>query len=152
MPRLFEDFAVGDVFHSARRTITDADVRAFAELTGDRNGIHVDDEVARAGKYGRRIAHGALVFSASIGLLQSDDDGRPEVIAFLGVDRLRFASPVFPGDTVRVRQTIRSLDVVNAEHGLLDTANEVVNQDDVVTASYVAKFLIRRSGGGSTRS
>jgi len=152
MPRCFEELVVGEVYESATRVIADADVRAFAELTGDRSDIHLDDDIARASKYGRRIAHGALIFSTSIGLLVSDDERKPEIIALLGVDKLRFAQPVFPGDVVRVRQTIKSLDVVGTEAGRIESAIEVLNGSNVTTVRYTASFLVRRRPSQSGNS
>lgn len=143
MPRFFEDLSPREVTLSPERIITDADVRAFAELTGDRNPIHLSDEAARQGRFGRRIAHGALVFSVSAGLLQQGEE-RPEVLAFVGVERLRFVRPVFLGDTIRVRQTVRSLDAVDPATGMVEAREEVLNQDGAVVVSYTAKLLVRR--------
>jgi len=145
MPRHFEEFVLEEVSLSPERTITEADVQSFAALTGDRNALHLDAEAARQSRFGQRVAHGAFVFAVSVGLLQSDEQRRPHVMAFLGVERLRFVRPVFLGDSIRVRQTVRSLDPVNEESGLMEAGEEVLNQDDAVTVSYTAKFLIRRS-------
>ena len=96
MARYFEEIEPGEVFLSQGRTITEADVVGFAALTGDWNEIHVNEEFARQGYYGRRIAHGALIFSISIGLAaQSDRSRQPDLIAFYSVERLRFVKPVF---------------------------------------------------------
>jgi acyl dehydratase len=146
MARFFEEQVENEVSLSAARTITEADVQSFAALTGDWNEIHTDAEFARTSRYGQRIAHGAFIFAASIGLLQGDTARQPQILAFLGVERLRFINPVFLGDTIRVRQTVRSLNVVNLESGMLEAAEEVLNQDEAVTVTYTAKFLIRRSG------
>jgi 3-hydroxybutyryl-CoA dehydratase len=146
MPRYLEEFVENEVLLSARRTITEADVLSFAALTGDWNEIHTSEEVARESRYGQRIAHGAFIFAVSIGLLQGDKATQPHVIAFLGVERLRFVRPVFLGDTIRVRQTVRSLNPVTPESGFLEVAEEVLNQGDMITLTYIAKFLVRRSG------
>jgi len=119
-------------------------VRQFADLTGDRNPLHLDDEFAAQTRFGKRIVHGILVFAASIGLLQSDEGRRPHIIGFLGTDRLRFANPVFPGDQIRVRQTVRAVSPVSPDSGILEAAEEVLNQDGVVTVSYTARFLVKR--------
>ena len=145
MPRTFENLTVGEVYESATRAMSDADVRTFADLTGDRSPVHLDDDAARATRYGRRIAHGALVFSASVGLLVSDDDERPDIIVLLGVDGLRFSKPTFVGDAIRVRQTIRSLDPVSTDSGRVEAAIDVINQSGVVTVRYTASYLVRRS-------
>lgn len=145
MPRYFEEIAPHEVWLSAERTFTDADVRGFAALTGDTNEIHLSDEAARAGPFGRRVAHGAFIFSVSLGLIWGDEARRPRVLALLGVERLRFVRPVFLGDRVRVRQTVRSLDPVSPESGRLEVRVDVLNQDDAVAVSYTAKLLVQRS-------
>jgi 3-hydroxybutyryl-CoA dehydratase len=84
----------------ASRTITDEDIRAFAELTGDRNPVHLDDEYAAGTRFGRRIAHGMLGASLISALLANELPGSGTV--YLS-QSLRFAAPVYPGDTVTAR-------------------------------------------------
>ena len=60
---------------SMTKVITDNDVRTFAEISGDRNPVHLDDKFAASTPFGRRIAHGALtgaLISAVLGLNPSD--------------------------------------------------------------------------------
>ncbi len=146
MGRYFEEFVEGEVVDSGKRMITEGDVMNFAALTGDWNELHTSDEFARKNGFPQRIAHGAFIFAVSIGLLQSDSVRQPNLIALIGVDRLRFANPVLLGDTIRVRQTVRALNPVNLQSGVLEAAAEVLNQNDAVTVSYLAKLLVRRSG------
>jgi len=144
VPRYFEDLAERETLESAARSITAADVEAFADLTGDTNQIHLSDEFARNSRFGRRVAHGAFVFSVSLGQLWREDARRPDIIALAGIERLRFAQPTFLGDSVRVRQTLVSLSAVSSDAGLVEARHEVLNQDDVVVMSYTAKLLVRR--------
>jgi 3-hydroxybutyryl-CoA dehydratase len=145
MPRYFEEIEPGEVFLSPGRTVTEADVVGFAALTGDWNELHVNEEFARQGYYGRRIAHGALIFSISIGLgAQIDRSQQPDLIAFYSVDRLRFVKPVFLGDTIRLRRTIRALQPLDETRGILQVLGEIINQDDAITLTYTAKMLVRR--------
>jgi acyl dehydratase len=144
MARVFEEIAPREETETGERTISDADVRSFAALTGDENPIHLSEEAARQGRFGRRVAHGALVFSLSVGLLQKDQAHWPDVLAFVGVERLRFVRPVFLGDTIRVRQTIRSVDPVDVETGIIEAREEVLNQNAERVLSYTAKMLVRR--------
>jgi 3-hydroxybutyryl-CoA dehydratase len=85
------------------KTITEEDVRAFAELTGDRNPVHLDEEYASTTRFGRRIAHGMLGASLISTVLASELPGRGSV--YLS-QTLRFTAPVFLGDTVTARVTV----------------------------------------------
>src|SRR4051794_25201066 len=64
----FDDLTPGDEWESPARTVTEADVVAFAGLSGDYNPIHVDHEAARAGAFGRPIAHGLFGLAIVSGL------------------------------------------------------------------------------------
>ena len=74
------------------------------------------------------------------------DARRADIIALASIEKLRFAQPTFLGDSVRVRQTLVSLNAVSAEAGLVEARHEVLNQDDAVVLSYTAKLLVRRKG------
>ena len=65
----FEDYVVDAVTISRGRTITEADIVNFAGLSGDFVELHMNDEYAKRGPFGKRIAHGALIFSISTGLM-----------------------------------------------------------------------------------
>lgn len=86
------------------KTISDEDVRAFAELTGDRNPVHLDEEYAAATRFGRRIAHGMLGASLISTVLASELPGPGSV--YLS-QTLRFTAPVYLGDTVTARVTVK---------------------------------------------
>jgi acyl dehydratase len=95
----FEDFKVGDRFVTRARTITEADIVNFAAFSVDWYPLHVDVEYARQTIFGERIAHGMLVLSAASGLTPLYDWA---IIAFYGMDKLRFMSPTKIGDTIHV--------------------------------------------------
>ena len=86
------------------KTITGEDVRAFAELTGDRNPVHLDEEYAATTRFGRRIAHGMLGASLISTVLASELPGPGSV--YLS-QTLRFTAPVYLGDTVTARVTVK---------------------------------------------
>jgi acyl dehydratase len=144
MGKFFEDFNVGDDAMTAGRTITEADIVNFAALTGDWNEIHTNKELAAAGPFGQRIAHGALIFSVSTGLSVRLGQTADTVIAFYGLDRLRFVKPVFIGDTIRVRQKVQEKSERDQRSGIVTMLNEVLNQKDEVVVSYVSKVLLKR--------
>jgi 3-hydroxybutyryl-CoA dehydratase len=85
------------------KTFTDEDIRAFAELSGDYNPVHLDDEYAASTRFGRRIAHGMLAASLISATLANDLPGRGTVYLSQSV---RFVAPVFPGDAVTAQVTV----------------------------------------------
>lgn len=144
MGKYFEDFEIGEEAVTAGRTITETDIVNFAGLTGDWNEIHTNKELAEHSLFKQRIAHGALVFSVATGLSVRLGQTADTVIAFYGLDRLRFVKPTFIGDTIRVRQKIESKSERDDTSGIVTILNEVVNQREEVVVSYTAKVLIKR--------
>lgn len=82
---------------SRTKTITDADIRAFAQASGDTNPVHMDADYAAGTQFGKRIAHGLLTASLVSAVLANDLPG-PGTI-YLGQD-LKFKAPVFIDDTI----------------------------------------------------
>ncbi len=97
----FEDFALGTRLRTAGRTITEADIVAFAGLSGDFNQIHTNAEYAAADTFGRRVAHGLLVQSIATGLAVQSGVIEGTVLAFRELDA-KFSLPVYIGDTIHV--------------------------------------------------
>ena len=96
---------IGDKF-SATREVTDEIVRKFAELSGDFNPLHLDDDFAAKTRFGRRIAHGMLsgaFISAVLGYEFSE-----RKIVYLS-QTLRFVAPVFIGDRVTTTGTVTNI-------------------------------------------
>ena len=123
----FEDYAVGAQRDTSARTITETDVVIHAGHTGDYFPHHVDAEFARETPFGQRIAHGTMTFAIGIGLTA----GQINPVAFTyGYDRLRFPKPVFIGDTIHTRVTIKEKqpDAKRPDCGRVTEACEVLNQ------------------------
>lgn len=96
---------IGDQF-AVTRTISDELIRSFAELSGDHNPIHLDEEFASNTRFGRRIAHGMLsgaLISSVLG-----NKFAQESIVYLS-QTMRFVAPVFVGDTITVTATVASI-------------------------------------------
>ena len=128
--------SVGDAAEMSK-TVTDEDVRAFAELTGDRNPVHLDEGYAAGTRFGRRIAHGMLGASLISAVLANELPGRGTV--YLS-QTLRFTAPVFLGDTVTARVVVRAVredkPVVTLETFCTNQRGErVVEGEAVVLAS-----------------
>ena len=90
------------------RTITEADVVNFSGVSGDFNHIHTDSAQMAKSSFGERIAHGMLILSAASGLIWQtrSDLERESVVAFYGMDELRFTAPTFIGETIQVEREI----------------------------------------------
>ena len=144
MPLYFEDFETMEPLTSGERTITESDVMAFANLTGDHVRLHTDEAFARTTKYGRRIAHGALVFSVSMGLATQMHLFDDTLIAFAGVDKLRFVAPVFFGDTVKVVKKVIERKELGPGQGTVTFESRVLNQEGKLVLAYHDRLLIKR--------
>ncbi|MBI3664790.1 MAG: MaoC family dehydratase N-terminal domain-containing protein [Acidobacteria bacterium] len=144
MSRYFEDFEVGQNFRSRGRTVTEAHLVAFAGLSGDFIELHTNEEYARLSVFGARIAPGALVFSMATGLAAQMELINETVIAFYGVDRLRFTKPVFIGDTVRLEKRVVEKKEKDEERGLVTFETSVLNQEGETVLAYRDKLLLKR--------
>jgi acyl dehydratase len=124
--KYFEEFETGQVRQTYGRTITETDIVLHAGQTGDFFPHHMDEEWCKTQPFGRRIAHGTLIFSVAIGLTA---DVINEVSMTYGYERLRFTRPVFINDTIKVRVTIRDkADHKKPGYGIVTELVECHNQ------------------------
>jgi acyl dehydratase len=143
--RTFDEFEIGEEIVSDARTVTEADVVNFACLSGDFHPEHTDEEYAKKGPLGERIAHGLLIMSIATGLLNQTGAFEGTTIAVLEM-RVRFIRAVKFGDTIRANQRIvGKKETSKADRGVLTSHIIVLNQDDqtVLEADLVA-LLYRR--------
>lgn len=105
-PRYLDEIAAGETA-SISKTFTDADVRAFADVSTDTNPVHLDADYAASTQFGARIVHGMLTASLISALLGNHLPGPGTV--YLG-QSLRFRRPVKLGDTVTASVTVKSVD------------------------------------------
>lgn len=125
----FEEFAAGQIVDSPARTVTEADVVAFAALTGDWNAIHSDAEYAARQPYGQRIAHGMLGLSFATGLAMRTGILDETILAFREIRGWKYSLPIFLGDTIRLRVTIgETRPVPRLDGGLVTMRAELLNQ------------------------
>jgi len=129
------ELEIGYTLKTASRTVTLDDIEHFAAFTGDNFYAHMDEEAAKANPiFDGRVAHGYLILSFAAGLFVDPDPG--PVLANYGLENLRFLTPLYPGDTMRVELTVKSTSVRNEEMGEVRWAVYVYNQKDEVAASY----------------
>src|ERR1044071_5797505 len=123
-------FSVGDSAEITK-TIEQTDIEAFADVIGDHNPIHVDEEFAKTTRFGRRIAHGMLGASLISSVLANKLPGAGSV--YLG-QTLQFLAPVFPGDEITARVTVKEIredkPIIKLETVCVNQRNEVVIRGD----------------------
>jgi acyl dehydratase len=137
-----DDTSVGDTHLTGGRTITETDLVSFAMFSGDWHPIHTDVEYAAAdGRFGGRIAHGALVLSVALGLVTF---WPPAMKAFYGIDKLRFVAPTRIGDTLHVETEVLAVEPKGSDGGVVTSRFTVRNQreEDVIVATL--KSLVAR--------
>lgn len=141
--RYFEAYEIGARRMSAGRTITEADIVLHAGQTGDFYPHHMDAEWCKTQDFKQRIAHGTLIFSLAVG--QGAGEINPAAFSY-GYDRLRFVKPVFIGDTLTTRCTVREKrdDPKRPRHGLVVEALEALNQRGEVVLAADHLLLVRR--------
>ncbi len=139
----FEDFEVGRKTVSRTRTITEADIVNFAGLSGDFVELHMSESYAASGPFGKRIAHGLLVLSVSSGLMVQMGQTTDTVIAFYGIDRLRFTKPTFIGDTVHVEKEVIAMDRKGPDRGVITFNTQVLNQHGEPVLVFQDKLMVK---------
>ena len=133
--RKMSELAIGDTLKTGSRTVTIEDIEHFAEFTGDKFYAHMDEEAAKASPiFEGRVAHGYLILSFAAGLFVDPDPG--PVLANTGLENLRFLTPLYPDDSMRVELTVRSKSLKSEETGVVRWAVEIFNQKDELVATY----------------
>ena len=138
----YEEFEPGRVHETPGRLLTEADIGAFAGLTGDDNALHMDPAYAAACGYGGVITHGPMIVGIAFGL------AAPllsySVVALLDIS-WAFKRAVWPGDTVTV--LVRVTDRAPSrrpDRGLVTLTLDIINQHREVVQTATVKLLVRR--------
>ena len=121
---------------SRTTTITDEMIRLFANLSGDNNPVHLDDDYAQTTRFGRRIAHGMIAAGLISATLANDLPGPGTV--YLS-QTLQFKAPVFPGDTITTTVEVKN---VRPDKPIVTLTTFCKNQDDKVVLEGEAVVLV----------
>lgn len=149
LDKYYDEIVVGQCWTSQGRTVTETDVVAFAALTGDWYPLHTDATYAAATQFGQRIAHGLLVLGIASGLLRIDPG---TLVAFYGMDRVRFLHPTFIGDTLHVEMTVVALKDRGNEDGLVTFEQRVTNQHQTTVALSTLKVVLAKAPGSRSNT
>jgi acyl dehydratase len=145
MGMYFEDFGEAGEFVTPSRVISEADVRAFGDVSGDRNPIHLDREAAIRAGFTGPIAHGALGLSVATGLASQLELTRGTLIALVGIS-WRFRGAIYYGDSVTLHLRVSSRRATgNPARWLVTLAAELMNQrGEVVQEGEFVELIARR--------
>ena len=131
---VIEDLAIG-MMRSLRKVVTDEDIEMFAQISTDRNPVHLDDAYARDTIFEGRIAHGMLTAGLISAVIGEQLPGHGTV--YLG-QSLRFLAPVRPGDMVLAEVEVTAIDYakrkVTLDTRCLVDGKKVVSGEAVVLA------------------
>jgi acyl dehydratase len=142
----FEEFEVGQVFdHPWRRTVTEYDNMLFSNLTMNVQPLHIDFEFAKTTEFGKPLVNSLFTLGLMIGMTVNDTT-LGTTVANLGMTDVRFPKPVFHGDTIRVRTTVKAKrdSASRPTQGIITFVHEAFNQDDEMVATCERGALMHR--------
>lgn len=140
----FEEYEVGQIITSSGRTITEADIVAFAGLTGDWNPLHTDAVFAAQHPMGQRIAQGMLSLSIAVALAARLGFLEETLLAFREILEWKFSLPVFIGDTIHMEATIAKVrPVARLKGGIVTLEVEVKNQNGQTVQHGIWTVLVK---------
>jgi itaconyl-CoA hydratase len=145
--RVFEDFAVGDVYeHPLGRTIIPADNVWFTCLTMNTNPIHFDAEYAARTEFGKPLVNSCLTLALVTG--QSVTDLTVNAVANLGWDEVRLPNPLFEGDTVRSKSEVLETRESKSRStvGIVRVRTTGMNQHGKPVIEFLRTFMIWKRG------
>jgi oxepin-CoA hydrolase / 3-oxo-5,6-dehydrosuberyl-CoA semialdehyde dehydrogenase len=151
--KYFDELEIGETLVTGKRTVTDEDVANFADISGDHFYAHKDETGAQS-IFQKKVAHGYFVLSAAAGLFVDPAPG--PVLANYGLENLRFTKPVYPGDTIQAKLTVKQKTAketpthpdalgVGIPQGVVSWDVEVTNQNEELVATYTILTLVRRN-------
>jgi len=136
----FDDVVVGEEVHTAARTLTEADVLRYCQLSGDHDPMAINDEFARTTELAGRIAPHVMVLTVSSGLSWRIPQPPLAITAFMGLE-WEFFKPIRIGDTVRSRLKVMAKRKMK-EGGVVIQQHLVMNQQDELVQRGRVTFLV----------
>lgn len=136
----FEEIEVGDIATTDSRIITEEYVRVFGALTGDNHPLHMNPRYAEQTRFGKQIAHGALMISTLLGLVEL----HPSYLqCFYSLDNVRFKAPSYFGDKVHAVTEISAVTPHKEGRSAVVTSSaKLINQDGVVVLTGDFSLLV----------
>lgn len=132
----FEQLKLG-MSDSLSKVITEQDILTFAELSLDKNPLHIDPVAASKGMFGKQVAHGVLVASLISAVLGTKLPGEGSI--YLGQE-LKFKKPVYIGDHITATAEVTEL---REDKHIVILKTTCTNQDGVVVIDGFATILVK---------
>ena len=145
--KFFDQWQVGDqIEHEIRRTVTETDNLLFSTMTHNPQPLHLDVEAAKASGFGQILVNSTFTFSLLVGLSVGDTT-LGTLVANLGFDKVKTPNPVFIGDTLRARSTVKELRASKSrpEAGIATFTHEMLNQRDEIVCTCERSALVNKS-------
>ncbi len=145
----FDELQLGTRFCSRARTVTEADLVAFINLSWLNEELFTNTSDRSHMAISGRVVPGALIYSFAEGLITPSMQGTG--LAFLGAE-LKVASPTFVDDTIHVEcEVIERRPTSKPGRGLVRTRNSVINQDGKVVLAYTPLRMMRMQAANETK-
>lgn len=147
----FEEFEVGKVFdHPWRRTVTEHDNMLFSNMTMNVQPLHIDFEFAKTTEFGKPLVNSLFTLGLMIGMTVNDTT-LGTTVANLGMTDVSFPKPVFHGDTIHVRTTVKAVrdSASRPAQGIVTLVHQAFNQHDVMVATCERGALMHRRPAAS---
>lgn len=144
--RYYEELESGQVFdHEWTRTVTEMDNVLFSTLTMNIQPLHIDFDYAAKTEFKKPLVNSLFTLGLMIGMTINDTTFRT-TIANLGMTDVRFAHPVFHGDTLHVRTTVKAKRESKSrpDQGIVEFFHQAFNQEGKEVASCLRSALMKK--------
>lgn len=139
----YEELNQGDKTTTRRRVVTGTDIDTFAIMTGAINPLFLENGFAKKLGFKGRIAPGILTLALATGL-QYATGLFDDIIAFLGIDKLKFLATVNPGDTIWAEAEVIAKKEIDGERGIVNFRWLVKNQEERPVLEAETTFMLKR--------
>ncbi len=148
--KYFEELTVGETIITHGRTITEADIVNFANVSWDHFYAHTDVTTLEGTTFEQRVAHGYFILSAAAGLFVDAKKG--PVLLNYGIEECRFTKPVYAGMTIAVRLTVKekmdqeTRDDEDIPKGIVKFLVDVFDETDETVAIATILTMVKKAG------
>ena len=146
--KYFEELVIGETVYTHKRTVTEADIVNFANVSWDHFYAHTDVTSLDGTIFEQRVAHGYFILSAAAGLFV--DPGKGPVLLNYGIEEARFTKPIYAGATIGVKLTVREKmdqekrDAEDIAKGIVKFYVEVYDETDETVAVATILTMVKK--------